>query len=308
MSVDLERDMRDLLLAELTTATAHPDRLTQLVTSELLITYANWSLRHPPVRPRTVHLSRELDGLLGRPGELSDSVRALLQEIADGADLGDRLSSDVAVAWVPPEAKRRDRLRALDRYLFAWSIHHLHLGQASSSRSRRTAELLFVCFVDEHAFALNALPHQAWNTDQLLRIAAENWPDDGPLLLLRGVVGLERPVREEDRVELRNGNVSTFFEHAGRVYAPRDSLTLAGTSMRATRWANLQLHNLDRASDLLRRTPERLSGAIGSQAGVARKADWKLTVVDGHFSIQDIASGGFLSLDEVAGLASTLEP
>lgn len=307
MSVDLERDMRDLLLAELTTATAHPDRLAQLATSDLLVTYANWSLRHPPARPRTVHLSCELGRLLGRTDELSDSVRAVLQEIADGADLSDRLSSEVAIAWVPPEAKRRQRLRALDRYLFAWGIHHLHLGQGPSSRHRRTADLLFVCFVGEHAFGLNALPHQAWNRDQLLRIAAENWPDDGPLLLLRGVIGLERPVREQDRVELRNGNVSTFFEHAGHAYAPRDSLTLAGTSMRATRWATLQLHNLDRASDLLSRTPERLSGAIGSQPGVARIGGWRLTVVDGYFAIQDGGSGGFLSLDDVAALASRLE-
>lgn len=310
MSVNLERDMRALLLDDLTTATAHPERLAQLSTGDLLVVYANWALRHPPVKPRTVHLSRELRRRLSRPGELSNSVRVVLGEIAAGADLSGRLSSDVAVAWVPPEANRRKRLRTLDRYLYAWGIHHLHLGQRTSSRHRRTGELLFVCFVDNDAFALDALPHQAWNTDQLLRIAADNWPDDGPLLRLSGAIGLAQPVTEQDRVELRNGNVSTFFPHKGRVYGARDSLTLAGTSMRAASWASLQLQNLNRAAQLLRTTPECLSDALGTPPGSAGERHWRLTVMDGGFAVQDGPGGRALALalDDVAALASPPGP
>src|SRR4051794_22106915 len=79
--------------------------LAAMQLSNLLIVYGNWRGRVVPRRPRTVHLSRELEE------ELPDSphkaaIQDVCAEIENGDDLTPRLSKAVDVTYVP-QAERK---------------------------------------------------------------------------------------------------------------------------------------------------------------------------------------------------------
>jgi hypothetical protein len=237
--------MRDLLLAELVDHTADPDRLAELDTGSLLSVYGNWANRFPSAEPRTVHRSRELERLVRGPGVVASHVRKVLAELESGVDIEFRLSKDVDIAWVPPDASKWDRFKQLDRYLAAWGIHHLHLGPPSPRTGRaRSGDLLYVVFVGADVFALAVRPHRAWYSDELLHIAADNWPEGGPLQTSGFIQGLEHEYTEAERADLFEVNVAVPFERNGRAYSALDHVSLAGTSLNGEQWANQTYYDL----------------------------------------------------------------
>ena len=301
--MDLEADLHAVIVAELVEHTEYPRQLAALGTQELLSVYGNWANRFPPVRPRTVHYSRELFALVSGAGTSARAAAVVLAEIEAGIDLECRLSKDVDVAWVPPEEPRRKRLRQLDRLLAAWGIHHLHLGSPDPRTGRaRSKDLLYVVFVDDQAYALAALPHGEWQRDRLLHIAADSWPDGGPLLTSNWIVGLEREFSETERADLFNANVAVPFARHGRVYSARDNVSLAGTSLGAQAWANETLFDLERAVKLLEHDPQLVEQTMRRRFPHLNVGPtlWALETRDEAFAVVDRNSGAYMRLDEVA--------
>lgn len=302
----LERDLQELLLGELLRHTPYPKELAALGTRDLLGVYANWAHRFPPVRPRNVHVSSELRRLVRGRGVLAHDVRTVLAELRDGADVEYRLSQDVDVAWVPPHRGRRERLRQRDRYLAAWGIHHLHLGPPHPDTQRaRSDDLLYAVFLNRDVFALAVLPHGAWKSDRLLHIAADNWPDGGPLLAARSDIRLAREHNELDRAALFKANVAVPFTRNERVYTARDHISLAGTSLAAEQWANQTYFDLQRTIQRLQRDPAAVTAALqrkGHPEEHAGSPAWTIQVLAGELVLQEVHTGAYLRLSDAAQL------
>lgn len=300
--VNLESDLRAVLLEELLPYTRDVLELGLLSIGELLTCYANWAVRFPSGQPRAVHVSAELDRFLRRGGQQNQKVRSVLAEIERGDDLEPRLSEDVKVAWAAPTASKARQLKSRDRFLAAWGIHHLHLVPRHPGLKRTgSSDLLYVVFTEKVAFALAVLPHKAWDGDKLLRIAAENWPDGGPLRVNRFITGVSTTFSEKERVELWKAGVSVPFEHRGRIYIGNDSISLAGTSLNAAQWAGQQQYDLMWATEALTDAPERVVAELRRRfPSRSMGADWQLVVRDGFFTVVEATSGAFLRLDEVA--------
>ena len=300
--VDLESDLRAVLLDELRPYTRDVVEIEALTVGDLLTAYANWACRFPSVQARTVHLSAELDRFLRRGGQQNKEVRSVLSEIERGDDLEARLSEDVKVAWAAQTAPKGRQLKSRDRFLAAWGIHHLHLvARRPGAKRTRSSHLLYVVFAERVAYALAVLPHRAWDGDALLRIAAENWPDGGPLRVNNFATGLSATYSEEERVELWKAGGNTPFEHRGRFYIGSDSISVAGTSLNAAQWAGQQWHDLMRAIDALTDAPERVGAELRRRfPSRTLGADWRLVVRDGDFNVMEATSGAHLRLAEVA--------
>jgi hypothetical protein len=164
--VDLESDLRAVLLNELRPYTRDVPELEALSVGDLLTAYANWACRFPSVQARTVHLSAELDRFLRRGGQQNKEVRSVLSEVERGDDLEARLSEDVKVAWAAPTAPNGRQLKSRDHFLAAWGIHHLHLvARRPGAKRTRSSHLLYVVFAERVAYALAVLPHRAWDGD-----------------------------------------------------------------------------------------------------------------------------------------------
>lgn len=302
--MDLGGDLRAIIVKEMTPHTREAAELAALPTLDLLAAYGNWSVRFPQVQPRTVHISAELGRFLKRGGEVPRRARSVLREIEQGADLEARLSRDVRVGWASPTGSRTRQRKRLDRFLAAWGIHHLHLDPPSTApapRSRRGDDLLYVCFTPAAAYALAVFGHSAFDRDVLLRMAAANWPEGGPLRASTFVTGVSSRFAEAEQVELRKGGVATLFEHDGRVYSGNDMISVMGTSLNAAQWAARQARNLDCATVTLTNTPERIVATLKRRfptrtIGTA----WRLVVVGREFAIEEAVSGAHLGLDEAA--------
>jgi len=301
--VDLEADLRALLLVDLMEHTEYPQDLDALDTRKLLGLYANWANRFPPVQPRSVHQSRELGRLLSGSGVLASDARNVLAELEAGANIEYRLSEDVDVAWVPPSEPKRKRLRQLDRYFAAWGIHHLHLGAPDFDTGRaRSSHLLYVVFVDDHVYALAVFPHGEWHRDRLLHIGADNWPDGGPLLTSKSVVGLEREFSEPERADLFQANIAAPFARNGRVYSARDNVSVVGTSLGAGDWANQTDYDLVNAIERLTREPQKVTAAMQRRYPTLTvgSTTWSVEIKNKAFAVVDISSGAYLLLEEVS--------
>lgn len=287
----LEDDLRGILQRELAPGVDDLGHVEAMETHDLLVTYANWANRFPTPIPRQVIYSRELMRRLKRDGALRRWIRTVDREVTNGVDLERRLSQDVEISHNSPSAPRRRRYRDLDRFLSAWGLHHLHLGPRPQDGSRvRSSMLLFVAFVQNRAYFVGAFPHGTWDRDILLAIMADNWPDDddAPLIPIRGALGLERPISETDRVALRKGHVSTFFEHGNRVYAARSGITAAGTAMHSTQWANNVMRSLDTVQKLVERDPTELRHLFQRMGEApARQPTWRIGVRDKVLVITD---------------------
>jgi hypothetical protein len=297
--VTFEADLRAVLSRELEHGVDDVRHLELLTLHGLCVAYANWSSRFPEPKPRRPHLSRELERRLKSDSVLRRTVREVIDEIAAGVDLERRLSKDVEISVNSPDVSKRRRHRDLDRFLSAWGLHHLHLGRRPKDGSRvASSVLLFVSFIGDDAYLVGAFPHGAWDRDDLLRIMAENWPgDSGPLLESRQELSLAVPISEGDRAQLRKSNVATFFPHRGRLYAARSPLTLSGTSMHHSEWANRVVRSVGCATAALATSPSSLverARALGTEP--APQPSWRIATRDHQLAVVDERSDALVPL------------
>ncbi|MFC7478040.1 hypothetical protein ACFQS7_27080 [Dankookia sp. GCM10030260] len=164
-------------------------------------------------------------------------IDRLLGKIAIGADLMPHLSTQIGIGY-EEDRQGRPGKRSLDLLLNDWGVHHLHFGHTLRpdgfvERPKDKSELLFVIFRANTAFVLNVFTHDDWIREDVVRIAVRNWPTRNLFSRLNGAVGLERPISEDDRKQLRNAHGNALIEIDGEVFMGR-GLSAAGTSTEAT--------------------------------------------------------------------------
>ena len=145
------------------------------------------------------------------PNELSEGLIQVERKIKLGEDLSPNLS----------RLLRRSNFN--DPLLNHWGIHHIHLGSTIDADGfvARTGPVLFARFDNENAYFIDILPHGSWALQNLVSILHNNWPDSIQQFLLKGIVGLARPVTDADVSNLRKANINTMVElEENVVYAP----------------------------------------------------------------------------------------
>ena len=137
-----------------------------------------------------------------------------------------------------------------------WGIYHLHLGfHTSGEFAGRTGLLLHCRFDEKYAYLICVAEHNTWSSQSMLKTVHENWPESIDRSQLRGILGLEFAVTDEDVNTVRKGNLNPLMEAAeGVVYfAPGGGVLMNGDNLwdameadRMLRWAsNLQQEIMD---------------------------------------------------------------
>ena len=260
--------------------------------AELLLVYGNWRGRFVKARPREVHISCELAAeLANSPHETA--VTQIAQDLATGVDLTPRLSTGVAVAYVPlAERKTGGGLdRDLDAVLAHDGLHHLHLGEDTGGRFvGRLDDLLFVAVRDDDAYLIGIYPHGSWARRDLLERMVRNWQKAELLAHLPGLRSRGPELSDEDRWKAVKGGVSVLIEIDGQVYMPPGQST-ARTPIAVTQQVNAFMWELS----LIREDGLRAwLAAHDGDPGLY----WVPIVRDDHVGVE--SSQGFLAVGRLA--------
>lgn len=216
----------------------------------------NAHARRIPVRPRTVHWSRELRS---REASLSVEIRNGLavveREIQAGDDLTARLSRQLAKAKLKPDLMLND-----------WDIHHLHLDAAH--RAGGTAEILFVLVRPDAAYFIDVRHHGAWADGDLIEIVHANWP--ATIERFRSnALRLRHHLTDEQRRTLRSKHANSAIQmQDGTVYqAIGGGIVGSGANLKAVMWGDYILETAMLVEDFLRGQSDWLTGVVEHQTG-----------------------------------------
>ena len=207
------------------------DKSGELATMELrglLQTFFNWQGRQISARPRTCHISKDMQS----SAKLADhqaAIEALVSKIETGEDLTRHLSKKAAIAHTPGgDSKQPGSRQDRDLLLGEWGVHHLHL------EAEHANDLVFAMFTGTDAYLIGIYQHGDWGLTDVLRIVIANWPDAG-LMLETQAIGLTQDFSDEERLELRRAGINTMGVVVdGKVWMP-SALGIAadGSSSRA---------------------------------------------------------------------------
>jgi hypothetical protein len=128
-----------------------------------------------------------------------------------------------------------------------WGVHHLHISSVVQPDGfvTRDGPLLFMIFRPQVAYFIDVMTHKDWNSDHVLGVLVDEWPDEGVIYELRGLLPQERNLTDSDRQTLRNKHVNALFFCRGKVYCPIGMLSTAGTTIAATRDSDLLLRKIE---------------------------------------------------------------
>lgn len=300
--MDYENQIKAAVVSGFGSAVVDQTRLSALSVNEQLIVYWNWCARGIPPRSYRVHKSRDL---IANPLASDPAYKAALDRIeqllSSGGDLTPYLSRRIMHGFEVPAgpssnlASRRD----LDLLINDWGIHHLHLSNEVQGDGfvKRTGPLLFAAFVGQDAYLIEILQHGGWTDVKLIEVCVREWPQANLALEMKGVLGLAREVRPDERKALRNGAVNTPIEVAGKYYMGRMGMSTAGTSIQAARAADRLLSEIRQFATLAQSNPSEVETMIRAAGGnPPSNPNWEFTFLDGGFGVVDRQSGTALQL------------
>ncbi|WP_197414478.1 hypothetical protein [Bacillus sp. FJAT-29937] len=173
--------------------------------------------------PRKILIAKEFKC----PASLQLGLEIVKEKIEKGIDLRPHLS------------RRISDLNYDDDLLNDWDIYHLHLSTALDTDGfmKRTGPVLFVRFDEDNAYFINVLGHGNWTNQEMIRIIHRNWPKSIERFRIQGLVGLEKPVTDEDIKSFRSAHVNSFIEpEPGVIYGPPGmGLTTGGIGFEVVR-------------------------------------------------------------------------
>ncbi len=245
--MNFDADLRDIIESYFASQGIRYDDSDEL--SRLAVRYFEMRIRRIPAVPRTVHFSDELHSSLGELARETDSAKAakaseawgtvfyLHHLFAEGESVIPHLSRRVEDAEDPAK---------LDRLLWDWGIHHLHLRRhpEGSGFVKRSDYLLFAIVTDTEAFFVDVRPHNdpenlLWYRQDLLRIVHSNWPELIRPNVLRGVTGGD--LTDHQRKVLRDKNTNFVMELGGKAVAPLGGGLMADGSSLWCKWWVMRL-------------------------------------------------------------------
>lgn len=306
IEVDFQADLRAYVLSTLPHEKGAHEELEADSTSELLIHYFNWYCRLVPQARRRVHKSRELKRKLqDSPTATRRAIREIEEDISRGNDLTRYLSRGIRYGYISRKnapKKHKDR-RDRDLMLYDWGLHHLHLSTIVDRDAFvvRTEDLLFVGFLAKDAYLIDVAPHGSWYLRSLLETIVLNWPRSGLLTSMKGVTGLTTTYTEQEGLELREAGVAAnMLEFQGGVWVPRDFVTTAGTSGRATRRADFILTEARRLERLIQTDPHAVLDDMEKAVGPIQSPRFHFAIYDHDYGIFEESKDVFLCIGTLA--------
>lgn len=306
VEVDFDADLRAFVLSALPHQPDAREELEAESTSELLIHYFNWYCRLVPQARRRVHKSSELKRKIK---DLSTSARHSIREIEEtisrGSDLTRYLSRGIRNGYISRERapKKNKHRRDRDLMVYDWGLHHLHLSTVVDEEGfvGRTEDLLFAGFLANDAYLIDIAPHGSWYLRSLLETIVLNWPDSGLVTPMQGIVGLSTTYSEQEGLELREAGVAAnMLEFQDRVWVPRDFISTAGTSMRATRRADFILTEAERLQHLIQANPRVVMDDIENAVGPIAIPRLRFAIYDHDYGILEESKDAFLRIGTLA--------
>jgi len=138
----------------------------------------------------------------------------------------------------------------------------------------RTGDLLFAAFTQDDAYLIDILPHDNWTNLDLLRVVVRNWPTAGIVHPIKGL-GLQTPITDDDRKNLRNAGIAGLVEIDGNLFVPAGQTT-AGTPIRVTLHVNRVLSILNQLDSLFDSDPQWLEDVLrGASIDVTSQDHWE---------------------------------
>ena len=175
--VNIEQSLRDLLKSKLRYNKECPITESELDTMNiryLYLVFWNWFNRFISLKPRKVHISKELQA---NPlyEQFHEGIADIIAKLEQGVSLSSRLSKGTHFGY---EAESSASTQDKDLLLSDWGFHHLHLGINidSSGYYKRHGQILFLKITDTDAYLINIGPHQ-FADKELVRVFLANWPD-----------------------------------------------------------------------------------------------------------------------------------
>lgn len=265
------------------------NHLRSLDLHALLVAYHNWMGRQIQPKPRIVLKSNSFKG---NPltQSFATELTVIENEIASGGNVTRYLSRGIRHAASLPSQDLVAR-RDLDLLLNDWGVHHLHLSNSVDADGfvSRTGPLLFAVFRSEKAYFIDIMPHGSWNNTHLLHVLADEWPNDGVIHEIRGIVGLSSSPTDSERAVLRKKAIMSPIEFGGRFFVPGGGMTISGHTIESVR-----------ASDNLISKIEKLEKELSSDSQAIRSA-----FSDIGFSYPQYPSFQFLITDIGPGILET---
>jgi hypothetical protein len=269
---------------------------------ELLVLYLNWRDRLIPAAPRRVSRSSVFDT---NPivHERSVAIAQIIDDIEQGRDLTRYFSRSVTIGFDLPQVqatKNLNKQRHLDLMLNDWGVHHLHIstqidpdGFAKRGKQKQADEpLLFAVFRQQTAYLIDIMKHGDWTRDHVLEVLATEWPDEGVIYELKGVLGGARPYTDEERAKLRPAGLSAPFVHNGRVFAPAGGISTAGTSAKASIDSGRIMRTLARFEEQIRADPAPIIETIRHHGGHPTNApEFEFCFFQHGFGVIETTSG-----------------
>jgi hypothetical protein len=226
----------------------------------LLVLYLNWRDRLIAAQPRRVLKSGAFDqNEIVRQRALV--IWQIIDDIENGRDLTKYLSRRIKSGFeLPPKPgiKKLSRLKHLDLLLNDWGIHHLHISTTIEADGfvERDGPLLFAIFKPHQAYFIDAMGHEDFADDRLIRIVSDAWPNEGLVSEVKGIVGGLKPYRKEDRAALRSAGLFSFIQIDGRVFwSSMGGISSAGTSAKASVMSGRILRTLKQFEDQVQSNP-----------------------------------------------------
>lgn len=172
-----------------------------------LIDWLHYRARLIPRRPRQVLHSKNVSALIGQ----YPAITNITHELRMAGDLSPWQSNTIEARKSDPRA---------DLMFNDWQITHFHLGQifATPRKIRRTSDLLFAYIAPDFAVLLDVAPHGSWALRNFLRILLNTKPN--VMTPLKGIVGMERQLTDEEYLALRQSGVNAIIEIDGKFYLP----------------------------------------------------------------------------------------
>jgi len=202
-----------------------------------VLRWLDFRLRFIDPRPRQIHFSDRF------PMALDEATRVALHAIEAKIIKGEDINPHQGTGLLDFDTSGKRKAARTDMLWAEWGVHHLHLAlprhPKKSYFSSRADFLLFVIFGLDYALFIDILPHSGddllFARDKLIQVVAKNWPEWLDQFKLKGVLGLEREINDEQRKQLRNSGITSPVTIDGSVYlGPGQGLTSAATSGRAS--------------------------------------------------------------------------
>jgi hypothetical protein len=161
----------------------------------------------------------------------------IITDVEHGNSLRKYLSRDIEKAVTPPVDgfKRRPDL---DLMLNDWGVHHLHISTRVEAdgyvaRDVQDEPLLFAVFRPLKAYFVGVFEHGDWTQDDILKVLASEWPDEGVIYEMPGL-NTEPNVTDKERKASRGKHCNVFFSYMGKTYKPSGGMSASGTTSTAT--------------------------------------------------------------------------